>query len=231
MHPCQFTLQPWLWPLLTTWPHSPRESTVFRENPPPTTTTTTTNPHQSTSLKTAAKHISILSQQENSTSRSGQLLSGWVKRISRAVLFLFLPKHTASHNTAVYHGQASRSFDKGYLFYFFTPPPLLFSDYCVSNTAPATCHCLFLTCPRSGVFWGMSALFPVPVPEASPCGLCAGEKRKWSVCSSSSIQAVWLYQPWLICGGLSLAYILRVSLDPMLCHHEHSPGVQRLCAD
>ena len=145
MHPCQFTLQPWLWPLLTTWPHSPRESTVFRENPPPPHHH---HHHQSTSLKTAAKHISILSQQENSTSRSGQLLSGWVKRISRAVLFLFLPKHTVSHSSAVYHGQASRSFDKGYLFYFF--PPLSCSQITVLVTLhqPLVTVCFSLVLDR-----------------------------------------------------------------------------------
>lgn len=115
-------------------------------------------------------------------------------------------------------------------FIFFLPPPLLFSDYCVSNTAPATCHCLFLTCPRSGVFWGMSALFPVPVPEVGPCGLCAEEKRKRSVCSSSSIQAVCLsISRGLFVVGLAGIYTPGFTWPDVMSSWTFSGGPETLC--
>lgn len=128
-------------------------------------------------------------------------------------------------------GRASGSFDKGHLFcfiFFF-----LSSDYCPGNTAPATCHCLFFTRPRSaGILRSVRSLFSVPVPEVSPRGLFDKE-RESDLCAawpafrlrvSSGVR--------LICGGLSPAFRLRVSLDLMLCHHKRSyGGGSRLCAD
>ena len=124
---------------------------------------------------------------------------------SRAVF----PKRTVSHNTTVCHSQASRSSHKGYLFYFFPPS----SDYSLANTAAATCHCLFFTCPRlGGILRNVRSVLSVAVPEVSPCGLW-DRKRKWPVCSGSA-EAV--------------ADISGVLLDLLLCHHESYLGVLNL---
>lgn len=45
----------------------------------------------------------------------------------------------------------------------------------------------FSSCPRSGVFWGMSALLPVPVPEVGLCGLWERQRKCSARFSSVSL--------------------------------------------
>lgn len=129
-----------------------------------------------------------------------------------------------SHTTAVYHGQASGSFDRGYLFIYFFPCPQI--TVLVTLHQPLVIVCFSLVLDRE--YFEECPLCSLYLSQKSAHVGCEKE-RESDLCASTSFERLCLYQLWLICGGLSLAFLLCVSLDLMLCHHDRSPGVQTLC--
>lgn len=123
-------------------------------------------------------------------------------------------------------------FDIGYLFISssFPPHPRPQITVLVTLHQPLVIVCFSLVLDRE--YFEECPFCSLYLSQKSAHLGCEREREKkggGGLCVLNSSEAVGLYQLWLICGGLSQAFLHRVSLDLMLCHHECSPGVQTLC--
>ena len=175
MHPCQFTLQPWLWPLLTTWPHSPRDSTVFRENPPPS---------NQLLLRLPLNTFSYLAGERERTRTSHSLanfyLDEW-KRISRScAASLNAPRPTTRHFiTAEPHGHLTHTHKKKVIYLFFFQITVL-----VTLPQPLVIVCFSLVLDRG--YFEECPLCSLYLSQKSAHVGCARKRRESGLCAPAA---------------------------------------------